>query len=122
MQSSNGSSEWSFARSIVLAAALAGGCYAGVGYAEDGYDDAPPAAIVTTTEPFYYEGHPNYWYHGHWHYREGSRWRRYRSEPEPMRQWRMGRAPGQPQPGPMRGRAPHDGEEGPPARPLPSPR
>lgn len=92
-RSSRGSTEWALFRGVVLAAALAGGCYAGVGYANDGYDDAPPVGYVQATEPFYYEGHPNYWYHGHWHYRDGGRWRRYRSEPEPMRQWRLGRRP-----------------------------
>lgn len=108
MPLSRGSREWSFARGIVLAAAVSGGCYAGVGYAEDRYDEAPPPAIVSSAEPFYYEGHPNYWYRGAWHYRDDGHWRRYRSEPEPMRRWRTER------------RAPPPANP-PAARPLPPP-
>jgi hypothetical protein len=64
------------------------GCYAGTGYAVGGdYDDLPPDFVVTT-EPYYFEGRPVYWYHDHWHYRDGNHWRYYRSEPAPLRQYR----------------------------------
>jgi hypothetical protein len=123
-----GATDRAFVTGVVFAAALAGGCYAGVGYADDGYDDAPPVSSVETSEPFYFEGHPNYWYRGHWHYREGGRWRRYRSEPEPMRQWRVNRRPPPPAATPPRPLPPRPepGRPGPgrpePLRPTPSAR
>ncbi len=86
---------------VVFAGALAGGCYAGVGYAEDDYGEAPPPAYVESVTPYYYEGHPTYWYNNHWHYRERGHWRRYRSEPVELRRWRaQGPPPGRPLPPP----------------------
>jgi hypothetical protein len=65
------------------------GCYAGTGYAvgPDDYEDLPPD-FIATAQPSYYEGRPVYWYHDHWHYRDGNHWRSYRSEPAPLQQSR----------------------------------
>jgi hypothetical protein len=42
----------------------------------------PPPEYIATTDPFYYEGHPVYWYNGYWHYRDDrGAWRYYREEP-----------------------------------------
>lgn len=120
-KSSRGSSiAWFHVKGAVLAAALGGGCYAGVGY------DAPPVGYVQTVEPFYYGGRPHYWYRGHWHYRDGDRWMRYRTEPAPMRQWRQIRpAPTRPLPPPPHVRPAPGPRPGPelgrpaPGRPLP---
>ncbi len=80
-----------FVRESAVASALCwtllslGGCYAGTGYAvvSDDYDDLPPDFVVTA-QPYYFEGRPTYWYHDHWHYRDGNQWRYYRSEPAPL--------------------------------------
>jgi hypothetical protein len=64
------------------------GCYATAGYDvpyEEDYWDEPPPAFVATAPVYYYEGRPTYWYHDHWHFREGRHWRRFRSEPPALR-------------------------------------
>lgn len=67
------------------------GLQVGAGY---GYDsDYPPDAYIATTEPFYFEGRPTYWYGGHWYYRDGGRWAHYDREPAGLYQRRMQGAP-----------------------------
>lgn len=74
---------------IVLALALTG-CLATVGvdgdYVDEGY---PPDAYVATATPYYYEGHPSYYWGGQWYWRDGGRWRGYRAEPAPLRDARV---------------------------------
>jgi hypothetical protein len=41
----------------------------------------PPPVFVATVQPEYYEGHPVYWYHNNWYYRDAHGWRYYHTEP-----------------------------------------
>jgi hypothetical protein len=41
----------------------------------------PPPAYVAITPPEYYLGHPTYYYHDSWYYRNGRGWNYYRTEP-----------------------------------------
>jgi hypothetical protein len=44
--------------------------------------DPPPDEYIATSEPVYYEGHPAYWYNGHWFWRdEHGGWGHYDREP-----------------------------------------
>jgi hypothetical protein len=118
----NGRRGSTFARALVvigLVGSLAemSGCYAGVGY-DYGYDgDYPPDAYIATTEPFYFDGRPVYWYHDHWYYRSGGGWRHYDREPPALQQRRLAGAPARRnfEPG-WRGR-PSVGSRGRPAAP-----
>jgi hypothetical protein len=56
--------------------------------AQDYYDEGVPDYYVASTEPVYYEGHASYWYHNHWVWRDGGRWRYYHNEPAYYRSWR----------------------------------
>ena len=47
-----------------------------------------PSEHIATVEPVYWNGRPHYYYNGYWMYREGARWRYYRSEPAYFQQWR----------------------------------
>jgi len=81
---------------LVLGAAvatIAAGCgvAVGAGYGYDG--DYPPDAYIATTEPFYFDGRPTYWYGGQWYYRDGGRWTHYNREPPGLYQRRMQGAP-----------------------------
>jgi hypothetical protein len=58
--------------------------------AQDDDDDAPPAEVIATLTPVYFEGHAAYWYHNRWHYRDGARWARYNAEPGYLHDWRGG--------------------------------
>ena len=81
---------------FVLGAALST-IAAGCGFAVEsgyGYDsDYPPDTYIATTEPFYFDGRPTYWYGGHWYYRDGARWAHYDREPPALYQRRMQGAP-----------------------------
>jgi len=69
-------------------AALAGApaCYAEV---DSGAAAYPPPSFVATAQPVYYEGHPTYFYNGHWTYRDASgRWTYYRTAPRDLEQRR----------------------------------
>ncbi len=49
-----------------------------------------PPAVVATSTPVYYEGHPTYWYNNRWYYRDPHRrWAYYRNEPPWLRERRM---------------------------------
>jgi hypothetical protein len=53
----------------------------------------PPPEYIATTEPVYYEGHPAYWYGGHWFWRdEHGGWGHYDHEP-PFLADRRGHSP-----------------------------
>jgi hypothetical protein len=43
--------------------------------------EPPPPEYIATTEPVYYEGHPAYWYNGHWYWRDEHGWNHYDQEP-----------------------------------------
>jgi hypothetical protein len=50
---------------------------------------APPAEVIATLTPVYHEGHPTYWYHGYWHYRDPhGAWAYYHEEPAFLHEWR----------------------------------
>ncbi len=112
------------ATGLALLLALAG-CYATAGYAEpvdeDYYDDVPPPAFIATAPIYYYDGRPAYWYHDHWHFREGGHWHHFRSEPPPLRDYRMGggRAGPRPYVAPARPVPMERGQPVPQAAPLP---
>jgi hypothetical protein len=58
------------------------------------YGDYPPDAYIATTEPFYYNGYPSYWYGGRWYFRGGDgRWGHYNHEPSGLYSRRMQSAP-----------------------------
>ncbi len=47
--------------------------------------EPPPQEYIATTEPAYYEGHPAYWYNGHWFWRdEHGGWNHYDQEPREL--------------------------------------
>jgi len=75
--------------SAVLAVSSGCGIEAGATYPGDGYEDYPPDWYIATTEPVYFEGRPAYWYHDHWNYRDGGRWRHFDREPPALYQRRM---------------------------------
>ena len=78
----------------VSVATIAAGCTVGVAGGGYGYDgDYPPDAYIATTEPFYFDGRPTYWYGGQWYYRDGGRWAHYNREPPALYQRRMQGAP-----------------------------
>jgi hypothetical protein len=56
-------------------------------------DIVPPAGFVATTEPVYYEGHPAYWYHNRWYYRNPHGWGWYHDEPAYLRDRRVREPP-----------------------------
>ena len=64
-------------------------------YPENSADDGdyPPDDFIATTEPVYYDGHPAYWYHNRWFYRDGSRWSSYAHEPPALAQRRAESGP-----------------------------
>jgi hypothetical protein len=65
---------------LLLTSAAAMLLAAPVASAQD--DDAPPAEVIATLTPMYFEGHAAYWYHDHWHYRDAhGAWGYYRTEP-----------------------------------------
>ena len=82
---------------LLLAAAPLTGCYGTAGYVNtddgvydvDGQDGDPSAAFVATTQPYYYDGRPAYWYGNRWRYRQGAGWAHYRTEPAPLHAARM---------------------------------
>jgi hypothetical protein len=42
----------------------------------------PPAEVVVSSEPVWYEGHAHYWYGNHWYWRdEHGGWQHYDHEP-----------------------------------------
>ena len=46
----------------------------------------PPPEFEASAQPEYFEGHPAYWYHNSWYYRdEHHAWNYYRSEPAYLR-------------------------------------
>jgi hypothetical protein len=50
---------------------------------------APTPEVIATLTPIYHEGHPTYWYHGYWHYRDAhGAWAYYHEEPAFLRDWR----------------------------------
>jgi hypothetical protein len=73
---------------LVVATTAACGVEVGAGYG-DGYGDYPPDAYIATTEPFYFDGRPTYWYGGQWYYRDGGRWNHYDHEPAALYQRRV---------------------------------
>jgi hypothetical protein len=80
---------WRFALLLTFALVGLSSCYATVGY-DSAYDgDYPPAAYIATTEPYYLEGRPVYWYHDRWYYRDGGGWRHYQREPAELRARRL---------------------------------
>jgi hypothetical protein len=85
---------WTAYVSILASAIVATtACEVGVGYS-NGYDsDYPPDAYIGTTEPIYFEGRANYWYGGHWYYRNGGGWNHYDREPPALYQRRSQAAP-----------------------------
>ncbi|HXX69311.1 MAG TPA: hypothetical protein VEK07_19155 [Polyangiaceae bacterium] len=48
----------------------------------------PPPEVIATVEPVYYEGHPAYWYGGHWYWRDPHGWHWYGVEPAYLRDHR----------------------------------
>ena len=49
----------------------------------------PPAEVIATMEPVYFEGHAAYWYGSHWYYRDAhGGWGHYDSEPRELREHR----------------------------------
>jgi hypothetical protein len=81
---------------FVLAAAVtttAAGCGVEVGSGYGYGGDYPPDAYIATTEPYYFDGRPTYWYGDHWYYRDGGRWSHYDREPPALYQRRMQGAP-----------------------------
>jgi hypothetical protein len=79
--------------SKVLASVVAVGTFAAIAFvavpasAQD--DDIPPPEVIATLTPVYHEGHAAYWYHNHWHYRDGSgAWAYYHDEPAYLHTWR----------------------------------
>jgi hypothetical protein len=51
---------------------------------------APPVEVIATVVPVYHEGHPTYWYHGYWHWRDAhGAWAHYEVEPGYLRDWRV---------------------------------
>ncbi|APR81012.1 Hypothetical protein A7982_06359 [Minicystis rosea] len=75
-----------------LAAALAIGAFAAVSFGDtpaEAQYRPPPAEVVATLVPVYYEGHAAYWYDGHWHYRDArGAWAHYHVEPAFLRDHR----------------------------------
>jgi hypothetical protein len=69
------------------------GVEVGAGYPAGYYGDYPPDAYIATTEPFYFDGYPTYWYGGRWYYQNGGRWNHYEREPPALYQHRMQAAP-----------------------------
>jgi len=67
----------------------------GVGVDVD-VDLYPPAWFLATAIPFYFDGHPSYWYGNQWYYRDGGGggWRSYASEPGALHSARMSRGVG----------------------------
>lgn len=53
----------------------------------------PPPQVIATVEPVYYEGHPSYWYGGHWYWRDPHGWHSYATEPAFLRDRRAHFAP-----------------------------
>jgi hypothetical protein len=49
----------------------------------------PPPEVIATVQPVYYEGHPAYWYGGHWYWRDPHGWHSYANEPAYLRDHRM---------------------------------
>jgi len=41
----------------------------------------PPAEYVASYTPYYWNGHPHYFYRNHWYYRDHGAWRGYDHEP-----------------------------------------
>ena len=59
--------------------------------AQDADDDIPPPEVVASLTPVYFEGHPAYFWHNRWHYRDAnSRWSYYRAEPQFLHDYRNG--------------------------------
>jgi hypothetical protein len=53
----------------------------------------PPPEVIATVEPVYYEGHPAYWYGGHWYWRDPHGWHWYANEPAFLRDHRAHEPP-----------------------------
>jgi len=75
---------------LITATAAAALAFALPALAQDDDTDVPPPEVIATLTPVYFEGHAAYWYHDHWHWRDGDHWRFYRSEPGYLHDWRGG--------------------------------
>ena len=75
-------------RGALCACALGTGLAAGDARAQVEIVVGPPADILATTAPVYFEGRPAYWWGGRWYYRDGPGWRFYGAEPGYLHEWR----------------------------------
>lgn len=71
----------------LVSAVLSAGAAAAITFApstasaQEYYVSVVPPSYIASTEPVYWNGRPHYYYNGYWMYREGARWRYYRTEP-----------------------------------------